>query len=252
MKYFFLLSWLPELTRDQTKLAVTLPDLAAERFHVDSEDWSEIERVLIRGDIFILEKLLEEKSPTVEFSLYDASFWQEELKTVADAPPWLAEILETFEPGAPAVPKIEALYEAYYRHVLTSSKNEFLRNFVRLDMEMRNFQAGRRARMLGRPPATAVIGESEAAEAAAASSAEDFGLAREHPWVEKLLPLRGPLEIEEGREGIMWDFLEEKPGSDPFAFESLLTYIFKLHILERRLSRSKERGLAMIRVWEGR
>ncbi|MEW5726180.1 MAG: DUF2764 family protein, partial [Thermodesulfobacteriota bacterium] len=75
MKYYFLASYLPDLSREDQKLKVALADLLDEKSHLAPEDWREIELVLLGGDVFVLERLLAKKSvpqdwPGAKFSVH--------------------------------------------------------------------------------------------------------------------------------------------------------------------------------------
>ena len=89
MKYYFLVTYLPEIQRDDKKVKLRFADLLAEREYMAPEDWRQIELVLLARDFLLLEKLLAEKEADVEYSLYDKEFWKEQVKAPKEVPDYL-------------------------------------------------------------------------------------------------------------------------------------------------------------------
>lgn len=251
MKYYFLVSYLPELTQEDKKLRLRLADLLAEKEQFDPGDWREIELVLLGGDVVILERLLAGKSPQVEHSLYRPDFWKEQIKTPKEGPEFLLEFLQSLSSGLFGPEETKRLYGAYYAYVLENSANEALKEYIAFERDLRNILAAIRARRRGLSPAAQLVGESDVVEVLARSSAEDFGLSRDYPFVERLLAAKDPLVMEAEIERILWGRLDEMAGGDVFDFETILAYLLKLQLLEKRLSLSHQEGLETIRRLEG-
>jgi hypothetical protein len=250
MKYHFLLAYLPELSRDQTQLRFTWGDLIEEKFHIDPGDWRDLEMVLLRGDVFILSRLLAGKQPPAVYALHDNAFWLEQIKSPEEGPSFLQDFLQGLEMGSFGPREEDQLYEAYFSHVSRNTQSSILAGYIQLEMNLRNVLAAARARRKGLEVAGGLAGDNEVVEALATSPAEDFGLAKDLPWVEKLATTLDPLEIEEIQEKVLWDYLDEAMGSNPFSFSHLMAYALKLQRLEHRFSRSEERGLALLRRLE--
>ena len=95
MKYYFLVTYLPEIQRDDKKIKLRFADLLAEREYMAPEDWRQIELVLLARDFLLLEKLLTGKDADVEYSIYDKEFWKEQVKAPKDVPDYLEAFLQT-------------------------------------------------------------------------------------------------------------------------------------------------------------
>lgn len=251
MKYYFLVTYLPDIQRDDKKIKVRFADLLAEKFFIRTEDWREIERLLLARDVLLLEKLLSGKDADVENTLYDRGFWKERIRSPKDVPDFLQEFLQKHAEERSFGPEeVNRLHETYYDHVFHTA-NPFLRDYFELQKRLRNTLAALRARRKGLPPSDHLVGEGEIVEPLGRSSAEDFGLVREIPWIEKLLKAKDPLQLEDAVEQILWDYLDEQTTKYHFDFELILAYMLKVQLLEKRLALSEERGMEIVRHLEG-
>ncbi len=250
MKYYFLASYLPELRRDDAKLRLGLADFLDEYFHIPLPDQAELNLVLLKGDLLVLERLLAGRAAPRVPSLHDPEFWRQEIKSPQDGPEFVQELLGRTAEQLPGPVLVDRLWEGYYLYALAQSQNPFLRAYLQFEWDLRNLLAAVRARRLGKPPAEAVVGEGEVAEALSRSGAEDFGLGRQWPWLEKLLAIQDPQALRDAVEGVLWDYLEENRGEDPFDFRAILVYLLELLLLESRLGLSQEEGAALLQKLE--
>ncbi|MBN1104138.1 MAG: DUF2764 family protein, partial [Deltaproteobacteria bacterium] len=243
-------SFLPEIHRDDKKLKLRLSDLLSEKYLFTDQDWAEIELVLLRGDILQIEKLLSGKDVEVEYTLYGKDFWKEQIKTPKEVPVFFSEAFDAFVSEGLSPANLERLYQAYYIHALETTASPFLRAYLRFEKDLRNIVAAIRARRNGLPPSENIVGEGDLIDTLGRSTAEDFGLSAEYPWIEKLITAREPVETEEAIEQIVWDTLDEKTEHMDFDFDVVLAYLVRLHILERNLALSEERGKDVVRQLE--
>ncbi|MBN2172339.1 MAG: DUF2764 family protein [Candidatus Krumholzibacteriota bacterium] len=247
MKYYFLVTLLPDIRRDDRKIALRFADLIDEKRFIAPDDWREVERLLLARDILLLEKLLSGKDPDVEPTLHDKAFWQEQIRAPREGPEFLQEFLRrhaeerSFGPEA-----VDRLWEGYYDHVVRSTDSPLLRDYFQFEKLLRNVLAAVRARRRGLAPSDHVLGEDEVAERLGRSGAEDFGLGREFPWIERLAETKDPLELVDAVEGILWDHLDERIRRYTFEFEVVLAHLLKLRLLEKRLALSEERGMEIV------
>lgn len=252
MKYYFLVTYLPEIQRDDKKIKVSVADLLAERDNMAPEDWRQIELVLLARDFLLLEKLLGGKDPEVAYTLYDKEFWKEQIKAPKEVPDFLEGFLQTVvEERAFGPEEVNQLHAIYYDYVKGATPNLFLKEYLAFEKLLRNVLAAIRARRKGIPPADHVLGEGEIVEQLERSSAEDFGLGQDFPWIERLAEARDPLQLEDTIEQILWDYLDEQITQVYFDFEVILAYLLKLQLLEKRLALSEERGMEIVRHLEG-
>ena len=252
MKYYFLVTYLPEIQRDDKKTKLRFADLLDEQYYIAPEDWRQIELVLLSRDFLLLEKLLSGKDADVEHTLHEKEFWKEQIKAPKEVPDFLEAFLQRIsEEGSFGPDEVNQLHRIYYDHAIQAASNPFLKEYLAFEMLLRNVLAAIRARRKGLPPADHVLGEGEIVEQLGRAGAEDFGLGQEIPWIERLVEARDPLQLEDTIEQILWDYLDEQTTQVYFDFEVILAYLLKLQLLEKRLALSEERGMEIVRHLEG-
>ena len=247
MKYYFLASYLPEILRDDIKIRVSLGDLLEERFHIPEPDWKEIELVLLGRDVLVLEKLLSGKTVSISHSLFSVEFWQDQIKSAKEGPEFVLDFLRSTDLRSIGFKEIDRLYAGYFLHALGTTANEFARDYFIFQQNLRNVVAALRARQKGLDPSEYLIGDGEVVNILSSSTAEDFGLSLEFPWIESLIKAETPHERQAMVEQIQWDYLDEHAGPDPFDFRVILAYLLKLEILERQLALSEDKGMEIVR-----
>ena len=247
MKYYFLASYLPEILRDDIKIRVSLGDLLEERFHIPEPDWKEIELVFLGRDVLVLEKLLSGKTVSISHSLFSVEFWQDQIKSAKEGPEFVLDFLRSTDLRSVGFKEIDRLYAGYFLHALGTTANEFVRDYFIFQQNLRNVVAALRARQKGLDPSEYLIGEGEVVNILSSSTAEDFGLSLEFPWIESLIKAETPHERQAMVEQIQWDYLDEHAGPDPFDFRVILAYLLKLEILERQLALSEDKGMEIVR-----
>jgi hypothetical protein len=246
MKYYFLASYLPDIEKDDSKIKFTLADLMEERFHFVEKDWQDVEKVLLGRDILILEKLLSGKSISIEHSLFNIEFWREQIKSPKEGPEFLLDFLRSTDLQGFGARDVDRLYGAYYDHVLSSTSDDFLRGYFSFQKDLRNVLAALRAREKGLTPSEYLIGEGELVNILGTATAEDFGLTAEYPWLERLVATKQPHQRQDAIDGIVWEYLDENVGPEPFDFRNILAYLLKLEILQKRLALSDEKGMEKV------
>jgi hypothetical protein len=143
--------------------------------------------------------------------------------------------------------EIDRLYASYFGYVLGVTANEFMRDYFTFQQNLQNIMAALRARQKGLDPSEYLIGEGDVVQILSSSTAEDFGLSLEFPWIESLIKTETPHERQAMVEQIRWAYLDEHAGPDPFDFRVILAYLLKLEILERQLALSEEKGMEKVR-----
>jgi hypothetical protein len=252
MKYYSLVTYLPEIQRDDKKLKLRFADLLAEREYMAPEDRRQIELVLLGHDFLLLEKLLAGKDADVEYSLYEKEFWKEQIKAPKEVPEFLEAFLQRMAEEKSFGPEeVNQLHGIYYDHAIQTATNPLLKEYLAFEKLLRNVLAAIRARRKGLPPADHILGGGEIVEQLGRSNAEDFGLGQEIPWIERVIAARDPLQLEDAIEQILWDYLDEQTAQLYFDFEVILAYLLKLQLLEKRLALSEERGMEIVRHLEG-
>ncbi len=250
MKYYFFVSYLPEIHRDDRKVRVRAAELLAERPHFAVEDWGQIELVLLAGDVVQIERLLAGKDTEISLCLQGRGFWQEQMRSPREVPPPFAEFFERLAADGFSVSLLHRLYEAYYAYALEKAGPGFLRAYLTFERDLRNILAAIRARRQGLEAVHSLIGESDLVEVLSRSNAEDFGLGGEYPWIVQLLNTREPSEIDEAVQRVTWEVIDGLTEQSGFEFDLILAYLLKVSLVERNLALKEEQGLEIIRRLE--
>jgi len=247
MKYYFLASYLPEIHRDDTKIRISLGDFLEERFHIPVKDQREMDLVLLGRDIMIIDSLLKGRELDVEHSVFGREFWREQVKNPKEGPGFILDFLAGLDRDAYSVRDSDRLRGLYINHVLSNTSSGFLRGYYIFQRDINNIFAAKRARKKGLDPGDHLIGEGSLVERLRTSTAEDFGLGEEYPWLESLNKAETPHQQQEILDRILWEYLDENTGPDIFHFNVILAYLLKLEILNRRLALSEDAGMEKVR-----
>ena len=142
-----------------------------------------------------------------------------------------------------------ALFEAYYRD-LAESKCNFLVGWGAFDRNLRNISAALAAREAGRVVADVTVGGGEIVEQLRRSSATDFGLRGELPYIDAVITAVADetniVEKERKIDAIRWAEAEDIAVFDFFNINYLLSYLVKVNIVARWMLLSPEAGREML------
>ena len=125
----------------------------------------------------------------------------------------------------------------FYRQAL-ASRNRFVRDYFRFDLNVRNAKVRYLNEALGRDPKKDVIvlGEDD--------SQDEF---EEVSKLDAVLHGKDILERERGIDDLMWDKIDEMTTYDYFDIEAILGFLAKLHIVERWYILDEKTGREMFR-----
>ena len=142
-----------------------------------------------------------------------------------------------------------AIFEAYYRD-LAESKCSFLKEWGAFDRNLRNIAAAIAAREAGRVVADVTVGDGEIVEQLKRSTAADFGLRGELPYVDSVISAvsdeKNIVEKERKIDAIRWAEAEEMTSFDFFTINFILSYLVKVNIVARWTLLSPEVGREML------
>lgn len=127
----------------------------------------------------------------------------------------------------------ENLNEDFYTSMLSHS-NDFMREFYRFDLNMRNAKVRYLNDTLGRAADQDIF-------------MKDSGEFDEAEDVKKILYGSDLLEKERGLDSVIWDKVTELNAFDYFDIDTVLGFIAKLKIIDRWLSLDEETGKEMFR-----
>ncbi|MFR9504035.1 MAG: DUF2764 family protein [Rikenellaceae bacterium] len=143
-----------------------------------------------------------------------------------------------------------ALFEAYYRECASSS-SRFLKEWSEIDRNLRNISAAITARLTDTAIDQVVVGEGEIADSLRRSSAADFGLRGELPYIDTLITAINDepniVEKEHKIDNIRWAEVEEASTFDYFTISAVMAYLVKLNIVARWAELDPTRGREMLK-----
>ena len=142
-----------------------------------------------------------------------------------------------------------AIFEAYYSD-LAESKVSFLKEWGAFDRNLRNIAAAIAAREAGRVVADVTVGDGEIVEQLKRSTAADFGLRGELPYVDSVISAvsdeKNIVEKERKIDAIRWAEAEAMTSFDFFTINFILSYLVKVNIVARWTLLSPEVGREML------
>lgn len=145
-------------------------------------------------------------------------------------------------------PFAKALMNAYYR-CCEASKSRLLREWSKCDRTIRNIVAATLARKQGVAIEAVVVGEDSVTESLLRSSAADFGLRAELPYVEAIVSAvadeRNFIEKERKIDNIRWAELSELATFDYFDLNAVIAYLVRANMVARWIALDAKVGREM-------
>lgn len=181
---------------------------------------------------------------------------EEELKAPRRLPRRIARVLLAYaDPEGEAAEQVDvnrrfeaALFGAYYEECARSSSS-FLRRWSAFDRNLRNVTAAVAARAAGRAVEEAIVGGGDVAEQLQRSSAADFGLRGELPYIDALIAAVNDevnlVEKEHKIDLIRWNEAVELATFDYFNIDAILSYLVRVDIVARWTRLDPVQGRAM-------
>ena len=130
----------------------------------------------------------------------------------------------------------QALMSAYY-NACAASGSRLLREWSAADRAIRNIVAATLARRQGIAAESVVVGNDAVAKSLSRSSAADFGLRTEIPYVEQLIAAvadeQNMVEKERKIDNIRWSVLSELSTFDYFDINAVIAYLVKVNMVAR-------------------
>ena len=141
-----------------------------------------------------------------------------------------------------------ALFDAYYAECARSS-SRFLREWSLFDRHLRNIIAAVAARAAGRTPEEVVVGGGDVSGQLRRSSAADFGLRGELPWIDAVIAAVNDeanlVEKEHKIDLVRWNESTELAAFDYFDIDAILSYLVRVNIVARWTRLDDRRGREM-------
>lgn len=142
------------------------------------------------------------------------------------------------------------LWEAYYDECAHSS-SAFLKAWAAFDRTLRNISAAVVARTLDRSIDSVTVGKGDIVEALERSSAADFGLRGELPYIDAVIAAvndeSNMVEKEHKIDLIRWEQAVNLAAQSYFDINAILSYLVRLNIVARWAKLDEKRGHEMFK-----
>ena len=182
---------------------------------------------------------------------------EQQLRDPRRLPPLVARVIRAYaDPEGEDAEELDmnrpfekTLMEAYYRQC-DGAESRFLREWSLFDRTLRNVAAAVTARAAGRPVEETVVGDGDVVEQLSRSSAADFGLRGELPYIDAVIAAVNDeanlLEKEHKIDLIRWNEAEELATFDYFNINTILSYLVRINIVARWTRLDEKRGREML------
>ena len=181
---------------------------------------------------------------------------EQELKAPSRLPQGIARVVKAYaDPDGEEAGEVDTsrrlettLFAAYY-DACRRSRSRFLRAWSEFDRTLRNVMAALAARAASRPVEEVVVGGGDVAEQLQRSSAADFGLRGELPFIDSVIAAMNDeanlMEKERKIDLVRWEEASELATFDYFNINAILSYLVRINIVARWARLDAARGREM-------
>jgi hypothetical protein len=248
--YYYLVAGLQDIALDIHKLIQSQLAFKNElKTSLHADDFRLVEKLFLPHDHANLLNLLQKTGKEFrEKGNYTQEELEEGLREPAGLPAYMAQFIEAFREKEPLFPGMDPeneLTTLFYDHMLRNESNEFLREWFRFDLTVRNIMTALNARKHKVDYEHQVIGSDERSESIRRSHARDFGLGSEIDYLEDLVNLSRIDDIQEREKSLdefRWEYLEEATFFHYFTIERILAFVIRLGMVERWLAIDRDHG----------
>lgn len=261
-KYYYLISGLPELQLDDSKLKISLSEFKNELIeNLSDSDLSYIGYFYMQFDNKNLLLLLKNKDAELETlgnldrdQLLDIILQFKETEEPADKKiySYFRQFIPAFLADKPVFQHMsweDQLATLYYNSAI-SCGNSFISDWFKFNLNVNNIIIAMNCRNFGYRRETMVVGDDEISIAIRTSNSKDFGIKPIFPEIDDVMRLADEPDLFERERKIdllKWNWLEEKGFFHYFDMEHLFIYLVRLSFLERWVRLEKETGRKVFR-----
>lgn len=262
-KYYYLISGLPTVTLDDSKLTYSVADFRAEiESMLSSGDKKLIDLFYLRYEnvnlLSYVNKSDAEPDPRgrVAYDAFDAIYKalkdEEKIPKQADVPPYFASFLQLYLEEEAKDSKLEKEYISwedrlaalYYEYAMKCG-NKFVADWFELNLNINNVLTAITCRKYGFDKAEYIVGHNEVADNIRVSSARDFGLGDSVEYLPELQRIAEETDLivrEKKIDLLKWKWLDDNTFFKTFDIESVFAYLLKLEMIERWVALDKATG----------
>lgn len=245
--YYCLMSGLPDINLEDTKMEVGIPELREElELSLSDKDKSIVFYFFLQNDCANVVKLL--KNPNAEIS-YEGNFTMEQYVDLITSakemnfnvhryPAFMSEFVRsyTYNNGKEGFfPEDEILYQ-FYQYAIKTCPSKMVRQWYKLNLDITNILTAFLARKNGWNVSNHIQGSNEVTEMILTNNTKDFNLTAEYDYVQDLMRIvecEDPVEKEKRIDVLKWQWLEENTFFNIFSIDAVFAYLCKLNMLER-------------------
>ena len=253
--YYYLIAGLPDILLDETRSKISVSDLLEEiKTQLHPEDHNLLQVLFLKYDnANLLNLLLKREKAFNEGGIYPQDLLEEQIKEPDDRiHNYLRQFIELFKADdrEDQDKTWEVVLEEYYFGFLLDISNEFLREWFRFQLNLKNVTTALSCRKHEIPVESQLIGDNEVVQSILRSNARDFGLTQDFPEVEQILAeweRENILEREKALDSIRWNWIDEHTFFHYFTVEKVIGYLLQLEMVERWMNLDPRKGERMFR-----
>lgn len=259
--YYCLMSGLPDINLEDTKMEVGIPELREElELSLSDKDKSIVFYFFLQNDCANVVKLL--KNPNAEISNGGNFTMEQYVDLITSAkemnfnvhryPAFMSEFVRsyTYNNGKEGFfPEDEILYQ-FYQYAIKTCPSKMVRQWYKLNLDITNILTAFLARKNGWNVSNHIQGSNEVTEMILTNNTKDFNLTAEYDYVQDLMRIvecEDPVEKEKRIDVLKWQWLEESTFFNIFSIDAVFAYLCKLNMLERWDKLDVETGLETFR-----
>ncbi len=245
--YYYLVASLPVLALEEESQKFDPNELFNYiRTNLDAEDLPVFNQILYLNDIKNLVRMIAETHqkplphPDFEpFSCFPEDTINEYHYRLDEFPVFFQTVIEQHDEkfGELDMLEIENLFLKAYYDYLGESQNTFIRSFSNFDLKLRNTFTAVSCKKHGYTLERMLIEDEEISQQLMRSSAKDFGLSGQLPYITRLIELSENASVPELNlffDQLRWQYASELTSISFFSIDNLLAYIIQLEIIMKR------------------
>lgn len=255
--YYYLVTGLPDLTLDDSKLTYSTADFKTEFYpRLSAKDKKLFDLFYLQYDNVNILKLLKDKEAAIDTrGLYSAEELLDLLAQLKEKnevskslyPAYLITFISDYynnsgeEDFSLAENRLAGLYYEYAMRC----DNRFVAQWYEFNLTVNNILVALTARKYKLEIASVIVGDTEVCQALRTSNARDFGLSGEVDYMDQLMKISETeelLEREKKIDQMRWTWMENVTFFNYFSVERLFVFLVQLEMIERWILLDKEKG----------
>ncbi|QZE15823.1 DUF2764 domain-containing protein [Halosquirtibacter laminarini] len=180
------------------------------------------------------------------------AFREEENPHIERIPSWFRRFIPAFQAGEALYAEMsweDQLLTAYFEAGM-GCKNQYIAAWFTFQYRVRNVMTAFQCRKFGLDRSNYVLGEDEFSVKLRTSSAKDFGVTVEFPYISqvlKVMEMPNFYDREKALDALYWNYIEENTFFHYFSLEKIFAYLIQLEMIERWSELNEQEGMEVFR-----